>query len=244
VLAAICNPMNFNEERNTVERFRKLYFHFPDGEISQPNQPDFIVSGKTVVGIEVTQIFMDQNNPGGSLIKAKDSFRRNLLENIVEALKQTNFPKCTIAVHLNDEFYSKTLNPGEISKVCLADITSQQNTILEDGYYEFENEGTLPDIIEGYSIGAYKSLNDISYVETTGAVGKALTNDFIQFVLDKKERAKRKFIKCDTFWLLIKEGDFEGDYFGVLTVDKSQLKSSFDKVFLLRRRNEELVELK
>jgi hypothetical protein len=75
-------------------------------------------------------------------------------------------------------------------------------------------------------------------------VGRDLTNTFIQFILDKKERAKIHFSSCDYYWLLIKEGDFEGDYFGILKVDPSKLKTSFDKVFLIRRRNEELVELK
>lgn len=236
--------MTTAEDKSTLLRFKELYSQFPIGEITQPDKPDFIINGQTAIGIEVTQVFKDQDNFGGSIIRAKDTFRRNLLTNIVDILNSTDFPKCSIAVNLNDTSFNKSLSARTISKACIPKILSWQKNITKDGYFEFDNEGYLPPIIEGFTFGFHNEFKKTSYVETTGAFGEALTNKFIQYILDKKEKAKRQFTKCDTCWLLIKEGDFEGDYFGLLDVDNSQLRTTFDKVFLLRRRNDELVRLK
>ena len=120
----------------------------------------------------------------------------------------------------------------------------KQSVIKENGNYEFENEGNLPEIIQAYTISVFDDLKEIEYVETTGAIGLALTNEYIQFILTKKEEAKKDFKNCDLFWLLIKEGSFEADYFGVLRLDCSKLQTTFDKVYLFRQRNSEIVELK
>lgn len=236
--------MDNTEEESILTRFRNLYEYFPNGKTTQPDKPDFIVDGELIIGIEVTQVFKDQDSPKGSLIRAKDSFQRHLLSNIVFDLNSTDFPKCIIAIHLNDEVFSKSLNAREISKLCFAVILTKQIEIYGNGYYNFENEGELPDIIEGYSIGIFDGIQKTEFIETGGAVGLQLTNEHIQFVLNKKEKAKKHFQKCDSYWLLIKEGSGEADYFGVSIINNSTLETTFDKVFLLRQRNSEIVELK
>ena len=83
--------MNFSEEESILSRFKNSYGHFPIGKITHPDKPDFIIEGEQKIGIEITQVFKDQNSPKGSLIKAKDTFRRNLLSNLVSELKSTSF---------------------------------------------------------------------------------------------------------------------------------------------------------
>ena len=68
---------------------------------------------------EITQVFIDQELDNGSLIKAKKTFHLYLLSNVVDELKLNDFPKCIIAVHLKDKFYSKDLN--QILKVWSSD---------------------------------------------------------------------------------------------------------------------------
>jgi hypothetical protein len=127
--------MSPSEEKDTLDRFHKIYPQFPKGNISQPDKPDFIVTGEIRVGIEVTQVFVDQENPGGSLIRAKDTFRRNLLSNIVDALKKSQFPNCIFAISLSDEEYSKQLSAHLICNACLPEILSKRNIIVGDGHY-------------------------------------------------------------------------------------------------------------
>ena len=101
----------------------------------------------------------------------------------------------------------------------------------------------MPEVIDAFTISTYGNLNEINFVQTGSATGEPLTNNFIQYILDKKARAKQKFIPCDLYWLVIKEGDGEGDYFGDLVINKNEFVTTFNKLFLLRRRNNELVEI-
>ncbi|CAN5435994.1 hypothetical protein BH10BAC3_BH10BAC3_07920 [soil metagenome] len=57
--------MDQSEEKSTLLRFQKEYPQFPIGKISQPNRPDFIIKGKDIIGIEITQVFTDQNQLAG-----------------------------------------------------------------------------------------------------------------------------------------------------------------------------------
>ena len=125
--------MDFYEEESTLKRFQNLYSQFPSGEISHPEKPDFIIKGERVIGIELTQVFKDQDDPKGSLIRAKDTFRINLLANLAETLNKTDFPKCSIAAHINDKNFSRKLDARAICKLCLPEILLQRNNIINDG---------------------------------------------------------------------------------------------------------------
>jgi hypothetical protein len=236
--------MNEAEERSILSDFQKTYPKFPAGKITHRDKPDFTIEGDQVIGVEITQVFKDQDSPRGSLIKAKKTFQRQLLTNIVSELRQTNFPKCIISIDLNDSVYSRRLNAKQIAKQCLNHILANQNVIQGHNVFEFTNHGKLPQVIDGYVIDASLNISNTEFLETGGAIGYPLGNDTIQFILDKKEKAKRQFKKCDAYWLLIKEGSGEADYFGSLEVEPSKLSTTFDKIFLLRHRNDEIVELK
>ena len=236
--------MNQAEESAILSDFQKRYRKFPSGKITHSDKPDFIIEGDRIIGIEVTQVFKDQDSHKGSLIKAKNTSHRHLLTNIVSDLRQTTFPKCLISIDLNDSAYSRDLNARQIGKQWLNHILANQNVIQGHNYFEFTNDGQLPKIIDGYVIDTSPNISETEFLETGGAIGYALDNDFIQFILDKKEKAKTQFAKCDAYWLLIKEGSGEADYFVSSTVDPSKLTTTLDKIFILRHRNDEIVELK
>jgi hypothetical protein len=235
--------MNELEERSILARFKSLYRDFPEGIESQPDKPDFIIAGEIKIGIELTQIFKDQHLSGGSLFKKKETFHIHLLQNAVDLLSKAGFPCCTIAIHLNDEVFENNLSARSIANSCSAEIMKFQSLIKPDIDFEVENDGNLPEVIEAFSISTYGNLKEVNFVQTGSATGEPLTNNFIQHILNKKERAKQKFIACDRYWLVIKEGDGEGDYFGELDINKNDFHTTFNKLFLLRRRNNELVEI-
>jgi len=198
--------MNRAEERSILSGFQKTYPKFPSGKITQLEKPDFIIEGDQVIGVEITQVFKDQNSPKGSLIKAKNTFQRHLLTNIVSDLRQATFPKCLISIDLNDSEYSRHLNAKQIGKQLLKHILANQNVIQGQNFFEFANHGQLPKVIDGYIIDISLNILETEYLETGGAIGYALDNKSIQFILDKKEKAKTQFAKCDAYWLLIKKG--------------------------------------
>lgn len=236
--------MNKLDEEFILSEFKDRYMFFPKGEVRHIDKPDFIVIGEQIIGIEITQVFIDQELDNGSLIKAKKTFHRYLLSNVVDELKLHDFPKCIIAVHLKDKFYSKDLNPKIIGKICADDILLNASRLIDEGDYEFCNFKKLPSIIDGYTISILNGLQEIEYAQTGSAVGIPISNSHIQFILDKKEIAKKKYKECNTYWLLIREGTQEADYFGSSVIENASLQTTFDKVFLFRQRNSEIIELK
>lgn len=238
--------MDREEEKSILNRFQVNYSNFPTGTIDPTDKPDFIVYGNQKVGIEITQVFQDQDENGGSFIRTMENYKRVLLSDIVKRLKTESFPKCLVSVSFNLPSLSNTVKPKIIADKCVDDILSnfRNKEIIEHFYYTVENENHLPKLVECYSLWFDSNLEEIDYVETAGSVGKPLTNIEIQYILDKKERAKADFQFCDTYWLIIKEGSFSADYFPSITVDRSILKSTFDKIFVIRQFQSEIIELK
>jgi hypothetical protein len=236
--------MNKTEETSILQRFRKNYSDFPVGEITQPNNPDFMVQSDSVLGIEITQLFKDQFSSTGSSLREKEVFKRNVLDNIVSLLNTSTFPKCVLSIEFNDSLFTKKLDPRALALKCFDSIISETVHFANEGPYEVENLGALPDIIESYSVFINNNIESTEYVETAGTTLPRLTNEYVQYILDKKEKAKTRYSYCDLYWLIIKEGSFEADSFSEIQIDKSQLKTSFDKVFVIRQSKSEIIELK
>lgn len=236
--------MNKAEENSILLKFKEAYKYFPEGIINQPDKPDFVVNGEKIIGIEITQVFKDQKPSSGSLIMAKGSFLKNLHDNLLSKLEEADFPNCIFSIHIKNEIYSNKLDAREISTYCFEDFISNKYVLNGNKIYQFINTGELPEIVEGYTISIFDGVPKIDYILTGSAIGLPLKNEDIQFILDKKENLKKSYSFCNEYWLVIKEGSGEADYFGISTIENSMLKTSFDKVFLLRQRNSELIELK
>lgn len=123
-------------------------------------------------------------------------------------------------------------------------MISKASIFDKPGTYEIEILGELPEIIESYCLLVDSDIMTSDYIETSGATLPQLTNSHIQYILDKKEIAKDKYRRCDSYWLVIKEGSFEADSFSEIQIDKSALRTTFDKVFIIRQANSEIIELK
>jgi len=90
--------MNSNEQ-NILDRVKELYTSFPPGKINHSDSPDFIVSGSRNVGIEITQVFHDNNldnsyytETGGVVPNLRTEHLRNILDK-KEAAKKS-YKKC------------------------------------------------------------------------------------------------------------------------------------------------------
>lgn len=236
--------MNKLDEDFILQKFRSNYAYFPEGHLRHIDKPDFIIEGLQKIGIEITQVFHDQNEPTGSTIKARNTFHYHISANVLEKLVQTNFPKCIFALYLNESKYSRNLNSRQIADLCHLSILSKKDQVQKFGFYEFENTGNMPEVIEGFSIYTSDQITEISFSISGSMTGESLRTDDIQFILNKKENSKCEFEKCDLYWLVIEEGTGEADYFGTCSIESNLLETTFDKVFLQRQRNSELIELK
>lgn len=237
--------MDFTEEKSILERFKTNYDSFPTGEIDQPDKPDFIVHGSKKIGIELTQIFQDQESSKGSFLRSIEEYKRKTLNVLIELLNTSELNNSVVSLDLNNEHLDKSINPKTIAEECFKDIVSKFRDKQYENHttYTIENVNHLPNSIESYNIWFDSNLSNAEYVVTTGAVGKPITNKVLQFVLDKKEIALKNFAPCDSYWLIIKEGSFGSDYFPQIKVEPKSLKTSFDKIFILRQFSPLIVEI-
>ena len=236
--------MNKVQEKLIFETFKKRYSDFPIGHVSHLDKPDFIVKSTCKIGIEVTQVFKDQDLDKGSFLRTKQSFKEHLLKNIVSNLKSTDFPKCVVAIHLNDRHFTGKESARQIAQDCFVDILKKKSKLRKETPYEFNNIGNLPAIIDSYSLFVSDGFEETDFVLTGGSIGEMLTTNHVQFILDKKEEAKKQYEQCDEYWLLIWEGSFEADHFGKITVEEYLLTTTFDKVFLVRQFSPEVIVVK
>ena len=117
--------MNRLEEESIFKRFQNNYLDFPTGEIIHQDSPDFIIKNESIIGVEITQVFKDQDLPTGSLIRAKEVFKSNVLTNVVSLLKSSPISKCIISISFNDNLFNKKLNPRTIAKQCYQCIIAE-----------------------------------------------------------------------------------------------------------------------
>jgi len=237
--------MNKLEEQSILSRFQSSYAKFPVGEIEQIDKPDFVVHGSKKIGIEITQIFQDQESPKGSVIRKTETFQRLLLEDTIEILRKRNFQICLIDIGLNLGELSKSVKPRTIAEICAKEICKlvPPKADSKNSTLTIQNFGQMPNLVDDINIWFSNSLKDFEYVESSGGVGMTLTNEKLQFLLNKKEKVLQSYEKCDEYWLVIKEGSSIADYFPKIEIDKSTIQTSFNKVFLIRQFGSEVIKL-
>lgn len=227
--------MDTLQEELILNLFKRRYAEFPPGEIFHEDKPDFIVSSTTKIGIELTQIFKDQDNDYGSFLRRKQNFKTKVLSEVVSKLKETEFPKCIFDINFNDKLFTGHEKSVTFSDPCFKNILFNREKFNRQGNYTIKNNGALPNLIKSYTLFVSPDFIETEFVLTGGSIGERLTTDHVQFILDKKEKAKLNYQKCNEYWLIIFEGSFEADHFGKLDIQSDLLATSFNKVFLLRQ---------
>jgi hypothetical protein len=242
VLAAIA--MNKIEEESILKRFNEAYEKFPNGEILHPDKPDFIITGEKDIGIEITQVFRDQDSLKGSKLRAEETCHRLLGENILRELKELNVQSLAISIHTNIHSDITKANLSQVAKECVPHIINAAPHLENLNFLSIANLGQLPGLIDTLNIVRNDGQTDLIFTESGRSILPQLTTMDVQFVLNKKEIEKTNYTNCDEFWLVIKEGSFIADSFDEIRVNRSELITSFDKIFIIRQPTSEIVELK
>jgi hypothetical protein len=231
-------------ENSIFDKFKKSYNPFPQGKIDHIDKPDFIIHSNKKIGVEITQIFKDQESKKGSLLKSVEEITKKVSEEIIFLLNKNQKPKCYISVHLNENEFPSQLSPKEIAEYCFSDIDKNINVNQKNYILEIHNNGQLPILVDSYEVIFNEKVKDFEYIESYSTLGGVIDNSGLQYILDKKEEAKREFIKCDEYWLIIKSGEFSADYFPSIEINPKELKTSFDKIFILKYLENEVIEIK
>ena len=236
--------MNKETEYRLIQKFKELYSDFPKGKIIVNESPDFIIESKFLkVGIELTEIFQDSHLLGYSRFEQLSSDGNKFTLQLIEKLQKYLDFTFTIGIFFNDSNYlrkSKNQNTlNEIFKVCLDTLL-----ILEDRERRvIKDYKKLPKEIDEIHISKFDGLES-SYNECPeGGSVSDLTDLHLNHVLKKKHKKLKDYEECNEHWLLIKEGKYYSGSFGEIKID-SEFDSIFDKIFLLRSNQDELIELK
>lgn len=236
---------DLNLERSIFSKFQKAYHEFPSGEVVHADKPDFIIEGSRRIGVEITRMFQDHFNQSGSMLKLVEEYQRKVLMSLTELLRQNKMPHCVVSIDLGDSRFPSKIHPHEVARSCAADIVRRtKSEVSTDFPINVENYGQLPIVVKSWELIFHSGLSDYYPMETANAIGKEINNDNLQYILNKKELAKKKFTTCDIYWLVINVGSFASDYYPEISVKMDQIATSFDKVFVLKYLESEIIELK
>lgn len=233
--------MSNSREEYVFNLFKEKYQEFPLGQCTRGEQPDYIItSGQTMIGIEITQIFVDNYVSSSLNQKRKESLRSMLGERLCEKIQSVMPFKFILSIDFNSKDFSK----NEIDENVLNCINYLKKLPFPETFVsiDIDNLGQLPDVINGINFFQHPSLKKSFYSECAGGVLPDLTMQHLQIVLDKKHKSLKKYRQCKEHWLLIEEDTFLADSFGEITT--GEFKTDFQKVFLYRHSKGELLQLR
>ncbi|QXP73300.1 hypothetical protein H0I31_06280 [Tenacibaculum sp. AHE15PA] len=232
-------------EKSIFDKFRKSYPEFPSGRTEHIDKPDFIIHSKQKIGVEITQIFKDDYKSNkGSLLKSIEEITRRVSEEILNLFREKQIPRCYLIIHLNKNEFPLVSSPNKIAEIFFNDIIKNINKKKKNYILEIDNNGDLPKIVESYKLIFDEKIKDYEYIELYSTVGKEIDSLKIQNILNKKEKAKITFEKCDKYWLVIKSGELSADYLPSIQITSKRLRTTFDKIFILKYLENELIEIK
>jgi len=117
------------------------------------------------------------------------------------------------------------------------------NSMNDNEHYRLEYEHGLPRELDRIYIHRYDKMERSFNSQPEGGPVANLMYDHIQQILKQKEQKLPKYLTCNEYWLLIKEGNYYAGSFEEIQIN-FPIESSFTKVFLVRMNRHEVVQLK
>ena len=212
--------------------------------MSKQEAPDFIVDLEgSKIGVELTEIFQD-SNLGHSKLQEYSSVANSFAHELINLIQPHINYKFSLGLRLNKNIQIKKTNKLDILKktmeICvsaMADISNHHHIELES-YYD-----NLPEAIEAIHICHFDGLEESFNSKPEGGTIARLTINHIDPILKKKENKLSSYLQCDKQWLLIREGNYYAGSFSDVLIE-SPIVSLFDKVYLFRTQNKNIIELK
>ena len=229
-------------EKYVFESFKELYNDFPEGVIIPGEKPDYLInSNDRIIGVEITQVFID-NFIGSELNEKRKENIRSMLGDLLCNKIKTVVPYKFV---LDIEFSNKDFSTNHIERIALAceeyiRLIEFPKEIIES--FDIENYGQLPDEIININLLYFPSLDKSFFSEISGGVVPNLAQRHLKCILDKKEAALKNYRFCHEYWLLIKEGTFYSDSFN--KIDIEEIETTFEKIFIYRHSQRKVVQLK
>ena len=251
--------MTKDEEQYLFQMFQEKYKDMPNGIAEFDDKPDVIFTVQTgeTIGVELTECIYDE------LLMSESEFQIKFNEKVVAQLESFVPFKFMLDIEL-DKTTSLKQNQIEatikgIIEVCIREFDNLQ--LYESKHVEqldvdwngapshiqqhFHNEGyrKLPRGVSRIQMTRFDSLTKSHHPESKGGVVPDFTEEHLNRILAKKEKALKSYKSCTQQWLVIGEGGDFYSYMDKIEI-KREFKTDFDKVFVCRRWNSEVIVLK
>jgi len=239
------NNKNYKNENEmwVMNMFVEAY-HEKIEILSKQESPDFMVESLgRKIGIELTEVFQD-SNMGYSRLQQYSSDSSAFVDDLINLIQPHIDFTFFIGIDFNRRFplkkSTRKLVLQRTKEICIPAMISLLNHewIELDNYYH-----GLPDEIEDIYLSRFDGMGESSNYQPEGGSVANLTLAHIRPILDKKEQKLSTYNICESYWLLIREGNYYAGSFGDIDIN-IPICSRFDKVFLLRTRTQTLIELK
>jgi hypothetical protein len=239
-------------ETDLLNMFRDKYAGFPTGEVIPGESPDFIVKAKHGrVGIEIVDLFRDELDVGGLLLRAREHLQDELLWQAVQLYESRypDLPFVEVSVHWSSHVPVTKQRAPEVA-VDLAHLvaTNRPNTSGQVFLgYPHHAWRLLPAEVDHLFISRPANLPENAWGSSRGAAVPTLTSEDLEEIISKKE-AKLPLYRqgCPEVWLLVvSDGLAPSNHFELKSelIESVRFDTDFDRVFLLHYSQGTLLEL-
>lgn len=136
-----------------LEQFRSYISDFPDGEIEATEEPDFLIRGSRIVGIELTDLHRE-TKPGQVPEQASEAMRKRVITRAQDIYIARQLPPVIASFFLDDRIHLKRREIEPLAE-SLADLVAKNipgpnaTTELPDGW---EDTQRFPTILHSLSV--------------------------------------------------------------------------------------------
>jgi hypothetical protein len=229
-------PTQKEREQHILEQFRKSIDDFPSGEIRPDERPDFLV-GSPPVGIEITELYRQEQEQGQSL-KAGESQRNRVVAMAQEIFEKGGGPPIIVYVNFSD---NRTLRWSRIEELaeCIAervgalDLSVDVDLNIEDSWLQ---PRTLPEEISRIAVIRYEKNTQALWAVPGATMVPTMTVEEVQSRIDEKGAKLSEYrTKAEEQWLVIVYDMWISSNYEVPDVVRShEFITGFDRVYLFR----------
>jgi len=186
---------NRDIERYYFEMFRTNY-QLPEGDIIYGDKPDVILEGKRIIGIEITNFFLESGS-----FPESEQVQRKAREAVVSKAQQIYLSDGGKRIEFSFSFdkASPIRNRGELAKKVAKvakDVDKRKTGTISNDFLE-----DTPELSFAY-------LNATEYEDPKWRVvqchsGQTMSMEKLRKIVCAKEKRSRSYQRCDTYWLVI-----------------------------------------
>lgn len=231
----------------------------PSGSAVFDDKPDVVFTTSTgeLIGIELTECIYNED------LMKESEYQIRFNERVIEKLEDQMSFKFHLDVDLDNKMplrrnqVESTIN--EIIEVCVrefGDLNQYESKSVEQLDVDWDEAPLhiqqhfldrgyrkLPKGISRIQMSRHDILEKSRHPESKGGVVPDFTDDILEFILKKKNKALVNYKDCDQHWLVIGEGADFYSYMNNIRIER-EFETKYDKIFMYRRWNSDVIVIK